>query len=54
MDKVYLIVCVYIRIRKFPYKIYILFLKEVSPRLHLFDKKYSKNSHIVKYYYNLK
>ncbi len=32
------------------------FLKEVlcSPRLHLFDRKYSKNSNIVKYYYNLK
>ncbi len=25
-----------------------------SPRLHLFDQKYSKNSNIVKYYYNLK
>jgi len=25
-----------------------------SPRLHLFDQKYSKNSIIVKYYYNLK
>ncbi len=25
-----------------------------SPRLHLFDEKYSKNSNIVKYYYNLK
>ncbi len=24
-----------------------------SPRLHLFDQKYSKNSNIVKYYYNL-
>ncbi len=24
------------------------------PRLHLFDQKYSKNSKIVKYYYNLK
>ncbi len=23
------------------------------PRLHLFDEKYSKNSNIVKYYYNL-
>ncbi len=23
-----------------------------SPRLHLFDLKYSKNSNIVKYYYN--
>ncbi len=31
-------------------------LKEVSsaPRLHLFVKKYSKNSNIVKYYCNLK
>ncbi len=25
-----------------------------SPRLHLFDLEYSKNSNIVKYYYNLK
>ncbi len=25
-----------------------------SPRLHLFDQKYSKNSNIVKYYYHLK
>jgi len=25
-----------------------------SPRLHLFDTKYNKNSSIVKYYYNLK
>ncbi len=25
-----------------------------SKRLHLFDKKYSKNYDIVKYYYNLK
>ncbi len=25
-----------------------------SPRLHLFDQNYSKNSNIVKYYYNLK
>ncbi len=25
-----------------------------STRLHLFDQKYSKNSNIVKYYYNLK
>jgi len=25
-----------------------------SPRLHLFDKKYSKNCNIVKYFYNLK
>ncbi len=25
-----------------------------SPRLHLFDQKYSKNSNIVKNYYNLK
>ncbi len=30
------------------------FLKEVSPRLNLFDQKYSKNSNIVKYYYNFK
>ncbi len=25
-----------------------------SPRLHLFDQKYSKNSNIVEYYYYLK
>ncbi len=25
-----------------------------SPRKYLFDQKYSKNSHIVNYYYNLK
>ncbi len=25
-----------------------------SQKLHLFDQKYSKNSNIVKYYYNLK
>ncbi len=25
-----------------------------SPMLHLFDHKYSKNSNVVKYYYNLK
>ncbi len=25
-----------------------------SPKLHLFDQKYNKNSNIVKYYYNLK
>ncbi len=25
-----------------------------SPRLHLFDKNYSKNSNSVKYYYYLK
>ncbi len=25
-----------------------------TPTLHLFDQKYSKNSNIVKYYYNLK
>ncbi len=25
-----------------------------SPRLHLFDQKYSKNGNIVKYFYNLK
>ncbi len=25
-----------------------------SPRLHLFDQKYSQNSNVVKYYYNLK
>ncbi len=25
-----------------------------SPRLHLFDQKYSKNIHILKYYYNFK
>ncbi len=33
-----------------------MFLKEVwcSPKLHLFDQKYSKNSNIVKYNYNLK
>ncbi len=34
------------------------YLKKMSlkclPRLHLFDQKYSKNSNIVKYYYNLK
>ncbi len=32
-----------------------MFLKEdlCSPRLHLFDQKYSKNSKIIKYYYNL-
>ncbi len=24
-----------------------------SPMVHLFDQKYSKNSSIVKYYYNL-
>ncbi len=24
----------------------------MPPRLHLFDQKYSKNSEIVKYYYN--
>ncbi len=30
------------------------FLKNVSPRLHLFNQKYSKNSNIEKYNYNLK
>ncbi len=25
-----------------------------SPMLHIFDQKYSKNSNIVKYYYNVK
>ncbi len=25
-----------------------------SPRLHLFDQKYSKNANIMKYNYNLK
>ncbi len=25
-----------------------------SPRLHIVDQKYSKNSNIMKYYYNLK
>ncbi len=33
-----------------------MFLKKnilYLPRLHLFDQKYSKNSNIVKYYYNL-
>ncbi len=30
------------------------FFKEASLRLHLFDQKYSKNSNIVKYYYNSK
>ncbi len=25
-----------------------------SPRLHLFDQKYIKNSNMVKYYYNFK
>ncbi len=24
-----------------------------SPRMHLFDQNYSKNSNVVKYYYNL-
>ncbi len=27
---------------------------ECSPRLHLFDQKYSKNSNTVKYYFTLK
>ncbi len=27
---------------------------ESSPRLHLFDEKYNKNSNIVKSFYNLK
>ncbi len=35
-----------------------MFLKEVSYDrqicMHLFDKKFSKNTIIVKYYYNLK
>ncbi len=34
-----------------------LVLKQVSyvpTRLHIFDQKYSENSNIVKYYYNLK
>ncbi len=34
-----------------------MFLKEVSyvhQHLHLFDKKRSKNSNILKYYYSLK
>ncbi len=38
--------------------IYILFYFQISflcsPRLHLFDKKYSKNSNIVNHYYNNK
>ncbi len=32
----------------------ILFSLLCSPRLNLFDQKYSKNRIIVKYYYNLK
>ncbi len=35
--------------------IFLMFLKEVlSPKLHLFDQKYSKNSNTVKYCYSLK
>ncbi len=30
----------------------VLFLSKVSPMLHLFDEKYSKNGYIVKYYSN--
>ncbi len=36
---------------------YMLFYKtywSVLSKMHLFDEKYSKNSYIVKYYYNLK
>ncbi len=35
---------------------FFMFLKEVScsPRLQLFDQKYSDNSNTVKYFYNLK
>ncbi len=33
------------------YCIYKAMVFKHSPRLHLFDQKYSKNSNIVKYYY---
>jgi len=30
------------------------FVYALQQRLHVFDQKYSKNSNIVKYYYNVK
>ncbi len=35
-------------------KICKIFLKEASPRWHLFDRNWTKSSNIVKYHYNLK
>ncbi len=47
----------YITVQKFGVaKIFHIFERNLfySPRLHLIDQNYSKNSNIVKYYYNLK
>ncbi len=35
-------------------RFFYVFKRRFSPSLHLCDQKYSKNSNIVKYYYNLK
>ncbi len=50
----------YLELQNIQYRLkvfFVLFLKEVSlfsSIMHLFDQKHSKNSNIVKYYYNLK
>ncbi len=45
----------YTTIQKFVFgKIWCFLSLLCSPRLHLFDQKYSKNSNIAKYNYNLK